>query len=125
MICARLLPLGCALLIGACLGSTDAGPTLTLLKELGDTIPKKVKGIIKFESAVNDPAALVMFSIILQLFFTSGEVDTASGLRQAAEDLFEAFKSVPKSFEIALMPASVSTVPGIASPAPIEVGDNA
>jgi cell volume regulation protein A len=85
------LPLGCALLIGACLGSTDAGPTLTLLKELGDTIPKKVKGIIKFESAVNDPAALVMFSIILQLFFTSGEVDTASGLRQAAEDLFEAF----------------------------------
>ena len=85
------LPLGCALLIGACLGSTDAGPTLTLLKELGDTIPAKVKGIIKFESAVNDPAALVMFSIILQLFFTSGDVDTASGLRQAAEDLFEAF----------------------------------
>ena len=85
------LPLGCALLIGACLGSTDAGPTLTILRDLGDTIPEKVKGIIKFESSVNDPAALVMFSIVMQLFFTAGGVDTASGLRQAAEDLFEAF----------------------------------
>ena len=85
------LPLGIALLIGCCLGSTDAGPTLNILQTLGDVIPGRVKQVAKFESTVNDPAAVVFFSVVLGMFIKTEQTNTFWSIRQAGEDLVEAF----------------------------------
>jgi len=62
------MPLGAALLIAACLGSTDAGATLSVLRQVKRCVPERVAHLLEFESAVNDPAALIFYGIILTLF---------------------------------------------------------
>ncbi|MFM7651325.1 MAG: cation:proton antiporter, partial [Vulcanococcus sp.] len=65
------MPIGAALLIAACLGSTDAGATLSVLRQVRRRLPERVAHLLEFESCVNDPAALILYGIILSLF-TSG-----------------------------------------------------
>ena len=62
------MPLGAALLIAACLGSTDAGATLSVLRQVRRRLPERVAHLLEFESCVNDPAALILYGIILSLF---------------------------------------------------------
>jgi cell volume regulation protein A len=66
------MPLGAALLIAACLGSTDAGATLSVLRQVKRYVPERVAHLLEFESAVNDPAALIVYGICLSLFGTGG-----------------------------------------------------
>lgn len=73
------MPLGAALLIAACLGSTDAGATINVLSSVRHLVPERLKHLLEFESSVNDPTALLMFSLIVGLFST-----TSAGLEQAA-----------------------------------------
>ena len=62
------LVLGAALLVAACLGSTDAGATLGVLRQVQRHVPQKVQDLLEFESSVNDPSALILFSIAASLF---------------------------------------------------------
>jgi cell volume regulation protein A len=66
------MPLGAALLIAACLGSTDAGATLSVLHQVRRVVPKRVAHLLEFESAVNDPSALILYGIGVSLFTTAG-----------------------------------------------------
>ncbi len=68
------IPLGAALLVAACLGSTDAGATLGVLRQVKRYVPQRVQHLLEFESSVNDPSALILFSITLSLF-TVGSAD--------------------------------------------------
>jgi len=62
------IPLGAALLVAACLGSTDAGATLGVLRQVQRHVPQKVQDLLEFESSVNDPSALILFSVAASLF---------------------------------------------------------
>ncbi len=62
------IPLGAALLVAACLGSTDAGATLGVLRQVKRHVPQKVQDLLEFESSVNDPSALILFSVAASLF---------------------------------------------------------
>lgn len=57
------LSTGAALLIGACLGPTDA----TAVSALGGNISSQHKTILQAESLINDGTALVIFSVALQI----------------------------------------------------------
>lgn len=61
------LPLPVALLIAACLGSTDAGATLSVLESVGSGIPRRLRALVEFESSMNDPAAILFLGIVLTL----------------------------------------------------------
>jgi cell volume regulation protein A len=67
-----VMPFGAAVLIAACLGSTDAGATLSVLRQVQRRVPERVRHLLEFESSVNDPAALILYSIGLGLFSLSG-----------------------------------------------------
>ena len=56
------MPLGAALLIAACLGSTDAGATINVLGSVRHLVPDRLKHLLEFESSVNDPTALRLAS---------------------------------------------------------------
>ena len=65
------MPLGVAMLTATCLGSTDTGPTVSVLRQVGRLIPERVRHLLEFESAVNDPSALITFQICTLLFAAS------------------------------------------------------
>lgn len=76
---ADAMPLAAALLIAACLGSTDAGATLSVLAQVRDRIPLRLRHLLEFESAVNDPAALLVYGLIVGIFVVSGTDPAAAG----------------------------------------------
>ena len=63
------LPLSLSMLVAACLGSTDAGATLSVLSSASRFVPQRVRLLLEFESSVNDPAAILFLSLILGLCF--------------------------------------------------------
>jgi cell volume regulation protein A len=65
------MPIGAALLIAACLGSTDAGATISVLSSVRQLMPERLKHLLEFESSVNDPSALLIFGLIGGVFLTS------------------------------------------------------
>ncbi len=62
------MPLGAAFLIAACLGSTDASATLSVLRKIRRHVPERVRHLLEFESSVNDPASLIVYSIGMSFF---------------------------------------------------------
>ena len=77
---AHAMPLGVAVLIASCLGSTDTGPTVSVLRQVGRMMPLRVRHLLEFESAVNDPSALISFQICTLLFVASPGGDNLSNL---------------------------------------------
>jgi cell volume regulation protein A len=75
------MPLGVAVLIASCLGSTDTGPTVSVLRQVGRLMPERVRHLLEFESAVNDPSALISFQICTLLFVASPGGTTVSNLQ--------------------------------------------
>ncbi|MFM7733512.1 MAG: cation:proton antiporter [Cyanobium sp.] len=61
------IPFGLGLLLAACLGSTDAGATIAVLRQVRDRMPKRLIDLLEFESSVNDPAAILFFGLVLGL----------------------------------------------------------
>lgn len=61
------VPISVALLIAACLGSTDAGATLSVLETVGGQIPRRLRALVEFESSMNDPAAILFLGVVLAL----------------------------------------------------------
>jgi cell volume regulation protein A len=75
------IPLGAAFLIAACLGSTDAGATLSVLRQVQRLVPERVRQLLEFESSVNDPTALIIYSICLSFFtITSGPAESMQSM---------------------------------------------
>ena len=75
------IPIGAAFLIAACLGSTDAGATLSVLRQVQGLVPKRVRQLLEFESSVNDPSALIIYSICLSFFtITSGPSESMQAM---------------------------------------------
>ena len=67
------IPLGVALLVASCLGSTDAGATFGVLRNIKDRLSPALTNTLEFESSVNDPSAILFFGLVSGLFFYSGE----------------------------------------------------
>jgi len=70
------IPLGAALLLASCLGSTDAGATFSVLSTIKDRLSPTLTNTLEFESSVNDPTAILFFGLVSGLFFQSGGADT-------------------------------------------------
>ena len=68
------MPLSVAMLIAACLGSTDAGATLSVLEQVRDRMPTRLRNLLEFESSLNDPAAILFLGLVLGL---SGQLDAS------------------------------------------------
>jgi cell volume regulation protein A len=66
------LPLGVAMLIAACLGSTDAGATLSVLQQVQHLVPQRLRNLLEFESSLNDPAAILFLGLVLGLASPGG-----------------------------------------------------
>ena len=66
----RSMPIGAALLIAACLGSTDAGATISVLSSVRRFLPERLIHLLEFESSVNDPSALLVFGLVGSVFLT-------------------------------------------------------
>jgi cell volume regulation protein A len=82
---AETMPLGAAFLIAACLGSTDAGATLSVLRQVQRQVPERVRHLLEFESSVNDPSALIIYSICLSFFtVTSGAGESMPAMALSA-----------------------------------------
>ena len=77
---ANAIPLGAAMLIAACLGSTDAGATLSVLEQVKRRVPERVRHLLEFESSVNDPSALIIYGICTTLFQVSGQNASLAGM---------------------------------------------
>ena len=90
---ANSMPLAAALLIAACLGSTDAGATLSVLSQLRHRVPARLRHLLEFESALNDPAALLVYGLVLGVFVITGvEVPAAQqGLQLTVLDGLRSF----------------------------------
>jgi len=73
------IPLSLSMLVAACLGSTDAGATLSVLSSVKKYVPNQVRALLEFESTVNDPTAILFLTLILGLCFSNTEV--ASNLK--------------------------------------------
>ena len=63
------LPLSVCMLIGASLSSTDASASISILNRLRVKLPEKVLQIIKFESSINDPAAVIIYGMVASWIF--------------------------------------------------------
>ncbi|KAF0653963.1 NhaP-type Na+(K+)/H+ antiporter [Cyanobium sp. Copco_Reservoir_LC18] len=66
------MPLAVAMLIAACLGSTDAGATMNVLQSLQKAIPPKLAALVQFESAVNDPTGILFLGLVIGLTSVDG-----------------------------------------------------
>jgi cell volume regulation protein A len=90
---ANSMPLGAAMLIAACLSSTDANATFSVLRQVRRIVPERVAHLLEFESSVNDPAALIIYNICLSLFIIGGEASgplptmLVTGLRELIQQL--------------------------------------
>ena len=62
------IPLAVAMLIASCLGSTDAGATLNVLRSLRRPLPVRLRCLLEFESSVNDPAAILFLGMVIGVF---------------------------------------------------------
>lgn len=71
------MPLGAAMLIAACLGSTDAGATISVLSKVKSQLPERLQHLLEFESSVNDPAAILVFELIGGIFLSSSAAHLA------------------------------------------------
>lgn len=66
------IPLAVGMLIAACLGSTDAGATLSVLRDVRHLIPPRLSALLEFESAVNDPTAILFLGLVVGLSTIAG-----------------------------------------------------
>lgn len=86
------IPPGVAVLVACCLGSTDAGATLSVLAQVRRRVPESVQHLLEFESSVNDPTALILYGICVSLFRASSSMEPMPELfLQGLKDLLQQF----------------------------------
>ncbi|MDM7952043.1 MAG: cation:proton antiporter [Cyanobium sp. CZS 25K] len=68
----RQMPVAVAMLIAACLGSTDAGATMNVLQSVEKAIPPRLAALVQFESSVNDPSGILFLGLVIGLTTLEG-----------------------------------------------------
>ena len=68
----KQIPVAVAMLIAACLGSTDAGATLNVLQQVERAIPRRLAALVQFESSVNDPSGILFLGLVIGLTTVGG-----------------------------------------------------
>ncbi len=66
------IPIAVAMLIAACLGSTDAGATMNVLQLVERAIPRRLSALVQFESSVNDPTGILFLGLVIGLTTLQG-----------------------------------------------------
>lgn len=61
------LPLSLAMLVAACLGSIDAGATISVLADQRHQFPQRLRSLLEFESSLSDPLAILFVGLIIGL----------------------------------------------------------
>ncbi len=80
----RQVPLAVAMLVAACLGSTDAGATMNVLQLVERAIPRRLSALVQFESSVNDPTGILFLGLVIGLTTLEGG---SSGQQVVVEQL--------------------------------------
>lgn len=83
----RQMPVAVAMLIAACLGSTDAGATMNVLQLVQRAIPGRLSALVQFESSVNDPTGILFLGLVIGLTTLEG----ASGGQQVVVEQLQTF----------------------------------
>ncbi|MCT0208112.1 cation:proton antiporter [Synechococcus sp. CS-1332] len=78
------VPVAVAMLIAACLGSTDAGATMNVLQLVEGAIPRRLSALVQFESSVNDPTGILFLGLVIGLTTLEGG---SSGQQVVVEQL--------------------------------------
>jgi cell volume regulation protein A len=83
----RQVPVAVAMLIAACLGSTDAGATMNVLQLVERAIPRRLSALVQFESSVNDPTGILFLGLVIGLTTLEG----GSGGQQVVVEQLQTF----------------------------------
>ncbi|MEB3168280.1 MAG: cation:proton antiporter [Synechococcaceae cyanobacterium] len=81
------VPLSLAMLVGACLGSIDAGATISVLGDHRSRFPPRLRSLLQFESSLSDPLAILFVGLIIGLSTPEGTM-SAEHLVQTQLQLF-------------------------------------
>ena len=71
------LPLSVSMMMAACLSSTDVGVTLSVLSPVSRYVPERVRGLLEFESSVNDPASILFLLLVIGINIPAPDVTSA------------------------------------------------
>ena len=82
------IPIGLSFLTAACLGSTDASASLSVIRHLKQAVPPRVSKLLEFESSVSNLVALIVFTILLEILSNSDHSSTLSNTFVMASDNF-------------------------------------
>ena len=69
------IPISACFLMAACLASTDAGATISMLNSVEKFVPKRVRAVLQFESSLNDPAAILVLTLSAGIFTALNNAD--------------------------------------------------
>jgi CPA1 family monovalent cation:H+ antiporter len=74
------------LLLGSIVATTDPAAVVSLFRDLG--APRRLTTLIAGESVLNDAAAIAIFTVLIGMIATAGEVDVAAGIVDLVENFF-------------------------------------
>jgi cell volume regulation protein A len=89
------------LLVGAIVASTDAAAVFFLLRAGGQQLKRRVAATLEMESGTNDPIAVFMTILLVQVILLGGQASTGSvALSAAREAIFGAIVGIGGGFAI-------------------------